>query len=293
MLKWIEDVLSDAKAVLLAPLTNVLCIAGLLLLVGAFVRYDRASGLAIDGQVHWIMLGSGFALAVISAVLFYVTRTVDTTRKRLDLENGSTIRCGGISIELKVGEIQGLQDTSRNSAVVLPCNTTFVDDCATDRRSALGAFFTARFPDRLADLPTDFRKALDARGISPDKDGQFPPGTTIILSEEFAKPLKVVLTASTIRAPGCGIVSSPQVICRCVEEIFKVSSNQRIDTLHIPILGSGHGGVDRGLALLFLILALLHFARTHHHIHAVCVIVPPKDVDVLNQSQELRQIIAL
>jgi hypothetical protein len=58
-------------------------------------------------------------------------------------------------------------------------------------------------------------------------------------------------------------------------------------------LGSGHGGVDKGLALLFLLLAFLHYSKTYHHIRLVNVVVHPKDVESLNQSKELSQIVAL
>ena len=39
-MKWIKDALADAKAILLAPITNVLCIAGIVLVAVAFIDYD-------------------------------------------------------------------------------------------------------------------------------------------------------------------------------------------------------------------------------------------------------------
>ena len=114
-----------------------------------------------------------------------------------------------------------------------------------------------------------------------------------MLPDYFAKPARIVVTASTIRTVGAGIISSPQIICNCVEEILKATADQRIDTLYLPILGSGHGGVDRGLALLFLLLAMLHFSKTYHHIKVVNIVVHPKDIDGLNRSKELRQVLAM
>jgi hypothetical protein len=61
----------------------------------------------------------------------------------------------------------------------------------------------------------------------------------------------------------------------------------------VPILGSGHGRVEHGMALLFLLLAFLHFSRAYHHIRKLHVVVHPKDVQSLNQSKELGQILAL
>jgi hypothetical protein len=74
---------------------------------------------------------------------------------------------------------------------------------------------------------------------------------------------------------------------------LRVTANQRVDSLYLPILGSGHGGVDRGMALLFLLLALLHFSKVYHHIKNTYILVHPKDISGLNESKELRQILAL
>jgi hypothetical protein len=176
---------------------------------------------------------------------------------------------------------------------VLPANTTFIDSCASDARSAMGAYFTDHFPEEVGQLPSKLRKFLDTIGIQAGENGQYPPGTTVMLPDVFARPARIIITASTIRTPGSGITSSPQIICNCVEEILKVTADQRIDTLYLPIFGSGHGGIDRGLALLFLLLAMIHFSKTYHHIKAVHIVVHPKDIDGLNHSKELSQFLAM
>jgi len=181
----------------------------------------------------------------------------------------------------------------RNSAIVLPANTTFVDDCAADRRTAMGAFFTERFPEEIGGLPALLKEILNYKGIRPVEDGQYEPATTVLLPDRFAKPERVVVTASTTRIAKAGITSTPYIICRCVEEILKITADERVDTLYMPILGSGHGGVERGMALMFLLLSILHFSKFHHYIHKVHIVVHPKDVDALNDSKEFRQILAL
>lgn len=292
-MKWLKDMLSDAKAVLLAPLTNILCVGGVILLLASFVDYDKMQGLTLHGKVHWPMVASGFLLIAAGWVLFFLTHTVPGTRTKLDYAKGVVIKRGNLTILIKTGEIQTIQNTTRNSAIVLPANTTFVDDCAADRRTAMGSFFTERFPEEIGGLPALFKEMLDSNGIRPGENGQYATGTTILLPERFAKPAKVVVTASTIRTSGAGIVSTPHIICNCAEEILRITADQRVDTLHLPILGSGHGGVDRGMALLFLLLAMLHFSKSYHHIRKVHIVVHPKDVTGLNQSKELRQILSL
>jgi hypothetical protein len=292
-MNWLKEILAYAKAVFLAPLDRILGIAGVLLIFASFIEYDKMQGLSLHWKFNWIMSSCGIALCILAAIIFLWTQRDTKVRTELDYQKGIEIKRGGLSIFIKAGEIQKLQNLTRNSAIVLPSNTTFVDDCATDKRSSLGAFFTEHFPAEIANLPTLFMQVLDSAGINPTTNGQFAPGTTVILPAQFEKPAKIVITASTSRMPGTGIMSNPYIICRCVEEILRVTADHRVDTLYLPILGSGHGGVDRGLALLFLLLALLHFSKLYHHVRKIHIIVHPKDVDGLNQSKELRQIVAL
>jgi O-acetyl-ADP-ribose deacetylase (regulator of RNase III) len=157
----------------------------------------------------------------------------------------------------------------------------------------MGAFFGEYFPGEISNLPALFKGILDSSGKQPIATNQYAPGTTFILPDRFWKPAKIVVTASTIRSSQTGMNSNPYIICNCVEGILRATADERVDTIYLPILGSGHGGVDRGLALLFLLLAFLHFLKFHHHIRKVQIVVHPKDVDGLNQSKELRQIVAL
>lgn len=291
-MKW-QDILADAKAILLAPVTNVLCGAGVILIGISFLDYDKTNGLSLHGQVHVGSAIAGTILIIVGGLLFYRTNGARAKSLRLDYKKGVEIKRENLTIRIQAGEIQSIAGATRNAVIVLPANTTFVDDCATDKRTAMGAFFLDRFPEKVATLPALLSKLLAAHGLHPDENAQFPAGTTIILPDEFARPAKVVITASTMRMAGMGITSSPNVICNCVESILKCTADQRVDTIYLPILGSGHGGIDRGMALLFLLLAVLHFAREHHHIKLVQIIVHPKDVDSLNQSKELSQIVAL
>lgn len=292
-MKWLKDLFADAKAIVLAPITNIICAGGIALICASFLDYDKTNGLALHGQLHATITISGFILLIVGVVLYYLTNRNQTKNVRLDYNKGVEISRPNLKIRIKSGEIQSIVSANRNSAIVLPANTTFVDDCATDKRTALGAFFLDRFPEHTTALQTLFPNILAAQGLYPDDNGQFPAGTTIIMPDDFAKPAKVVITASTIRIAGAGITSNPHVICNCIEGILKCTADQRIDTIYMPIIGSGHGGVDRGMALLFLLLAVLHFSKMYHHIKLVQIIVHPKDIDSLNQSKELSQIVAL
>ena len=291
-MKW-SEILADAKAILLAPVTNVLCVAGVVLIVISFLDYDKTGGLALHGQIHQGPGIVGLILVVIGSLLYFLTNRSHARNVCLDYGKGVEIKRGNLIIRIQTGEIQSISNSTRNAVIVLPANTTFVDNCATDKRTAMGAFFLEGFPENVATLPALFAGILSSRGLHPDASGQYMAGTTILLPEDYAKPAKVAITASTFRTAGAGMTSTPHVICSCVEGILKCTADQRIDTIYLPILGSGHGGVDRGIALLFLLLALLHFSKTYHHVRLVQIVVHPKDLDSLNQSKELALIVGL
>jgi len=292
-MKWLKDVLADVKAIVLAPVTNVLCVAGVALLVISFLDYDKTTGLSLHGQIHTGPALIGLILVLIGVLLFLLTNRSRVKNVRLDYSKGVEVKRGNLTIRIQMGEIQAITNLSKNDSIVLPVNTTFVDDCATDKRTAMGAFFLDRFSEKINLLPALFSDILASHGLHPDGNGHYATGTTIILPDDYAKPAKVVITAATVRMAVSGITSSPYVICSCVEGILRCTADQRVDAIYLPIIGSGHGGVDKGLALLFILLALLHFSKAYHHIKLVQIVIHPKDVESLNQSKELSQIVAL
>jgi len=164
-MKWLKDALSDAKAILLAPLTNILCGAGVLSIIASFIEYDKTQGLSLHGTVHWAIAGAGFVLVGIGAIIFLLTERKAKARTQLDYQKGVEIKRGELQILIQAGEIQKIQGLTSNSAIVLPANTTFIDDCAADKRTAMGAFFGEHFPSEIGNLPSLFKRVLDISGV--------------------------------------------------------------------------------------------------------------------------------
>ena len=261
MWKSIQDGLDNAKQFVLAPLSNILCVAGVLLLLSGFIEYDDTHSLTLHGTPSWPRFIVGAALIVLGLAVFVVVQREMLLHQRLNYKKGVTIKKGELTILIKEQEIQNIFGATCNTAIILPCNTTFVDDCVADDRTALGAYCIKHFPEDVGSLPACFKSILDALEIKTHSDGQYSPGTTIRLPEKYERPAKIFLTASTIRTHANGVSSNPHIICNCVAEIFKQTAGEQLDTINMPILGSGHGSVDKGLALLFLLLAILHFSK--------------------------------
>lgn len=289
----LSDMIESAKQVVTAPLANILCVVGALLLSAAFFEYDKNQGLTMHRNPSLTMTLTGFGLVVSGLAVFYVTRKDNHFRDRLDYKKGVTIKRSELTIVVKECEIQNICNATSNTAIVLPTNTSFCQECAVDARTALGAYFLKHFPADIGILPECFSLALTASAQKPNRAGNFAPGATIILPDKFARPAKILITASTLLLPNGEITSNPHIICNCVEALFTHTAKEQLDTINMPILGSGHGGVDKGLALLFLLLAVLHYSKTFHHMKVINILVHPKDIEGLHKSKELKLIVAL
>jgi len=241
----------------------------------------------------WIItIVGGTIAAIIAGLVLYYFRTFEEYRRisrKATVKRGISLRFNNITVNLKEGEIQNIEATNRNSAVVLSANTTFIDDCITDEKSALGAFFLSHYSDKIPQkVSEDIEKSLKKYGHQKDKNGLYPPGTTIILPKEYDTPSKCIITASTIRKEKIGIVAYPSTICECIRQIFEITADKKIERVYMPIIGSGHGGLDINDALLFILLSIKYYSKRYHHIKTVNILITPKDVSRLKDAYRLQ-----
>lgn len=282
---WLEDV----RSIVNAPVVNIMLLFGFLLVVLSFLRLDGLETLSLTGTPNLIMLVIGIILLFGGPVLFVFTRENRRINKKVTIKKGLSFLFDKLSVHLRAGKIQEVPELNKDSAVVLPANTTFIDDCITDPKSALGAFFLKFYPDKIPEIASQtIEKELEKQGYQKDEDNSYPPGTTIVLPPEYHMPAKCIITASTIRKERVGIWAFPSTICECVRQIFETTADKKIEKLHMPVLGSGHGGLDINDALLFLLLALKYYSKRYHHIKLVNIIVAPTDVSKLKDIYRLQ-----
>ena len=283
----IKEVLGHLKGIINASVFNLMLLFGSLLVFGSFLGFDGLEHLSFTGQPKLAMLIIGSVLIVGSPLLYAFTGPSRQTGKKLTTKEGMHFSFNQITINLKIGRIQKIPGLTKNSAVVLPANTSFIDDCITDDKSALGAFFLEFFPEKISKVSGDIEQQLQKQGHQKDEDASYPPGTTIILPEEYNTPAKCIMTASTIRREKVGILTSPNTICECIRQVFEITADKKIERLYMPVLGSGHGGLDINDAMLFLILSLKYYSKTFHHIKTVDIMVMEGDVKKLKDINRL------
>lgn len=245
----------------------------------------------------WLVAIIGGILASIFGgfVLYYIRRFKEYNKinKKATIQKGISLLFGELLVNLKVGKIQEISKPIKDSAIALPANTTFIDDCITDSKSALGAFFLKYHPDKIQRVPQDIEKQLKQSRYQQGENGTYPLGTTIILPGKYDIPAKVIITASTIRKETSGIRAEPTSICECIRQIFMITSDKKIAKLYMPILGSGHGGLNINDALLFLVLAIKHYSKFYHHVKSIDIIVTEDDVPKLKDTYRLQYIMLL
>lgn len=283
----IKEILGHLKGIINASVFNLMLLFGFLLVLGSFLGFDGLEHISFLGQPKLALLIIGIILLISSPILHVYTRQSGQIREKLTTKKGMRYSFNQLIINVKVGKIQEVSGLTKNTAVVLPANTSFIDDCITDDKSALGAFFLEFFPEKISKVSGDIARQLQKRGHQKDEDASYPPGTTIILPEEYNTPAKCIMTASTIRREKVGILTSPNTICECIRQVFEITADKKIERLYMPVLGSGHGGLDTNDAMLFLILSLKYYSKTFHHIKTIDIMVMESDVKKLKDINRL------
>lgn len=245
----------------------------------------------------WSISIIGGTLAIIfAAVLIYYFHRV---KEYIKINRGATIQkgialiFGQIIINLRKGKIQEIPGLNGKSAVVLPANTSFIDDCIRDSNSALGAFALKYYHNRIPNLQQDIKKQLITLNYPKNTEGFYPLGTSIILPNEYDTPAKIIITASTVRKELSGIRAEPSSVCECIHQVFLRTADKKIENLYMPILGSGHGGMEINDALFFLILAIKHYSKFYHHVKSVDILAIEKDVLKLKDVYRLQYLTLL
>ena len=132
-----------------------------------------------------------------------------------------------------------------SSAIVLPCNEYFDDECARDPKSALGAYVNCIFCDqvdafislckeeakRRLGVGTEQQKTFDTRAPS------FGPGKSILIRRPLGRGLPVVLVSTTTQRFGQGLTGKASYIFEGVCELVAQMQDARLEeAVSVPSL---------------------------------------------------------
>jgi O-acetyl-ADP-ribose deacetylase (regulator of RNase III) len=170
-------------------------------------------------------------------------------------------RIGKATVELALGRIQDCRTDRTDSVVALPANEYFDDECITDTNSSLGAFVQDVFGPELDEFLDQVREKLDdlpSQRVSRAErriDDSYGIGQAIFLSE-LPSDQRVILVSATTERVGIGLRAEPHFLYAAMQGIFETMNANRLTSVSMPVLGSGHGGMPLSVALLFNLLAL-------------------------------------
>jgi len=278
--KQLNKILDTLKEM---PLGRIFLFIGVFFLAFSFIQYDDK--LIISKNINYISLyiGLSFILMFIITCIFSIFKQVSSQRITV---RGKKIKTKNVEILLQIGNIEDKTLYTDNSVIVLPSNTKFDDDCITDSKSALGSFFRTHYADKIDIAKTTITETarIEYKYITNDN---FELGSTIILPEPFNNITTVAISAVTTRLQRTGFTTDLRAISLIIKNIFELTSDKRIDTIIIPVLGSGHGGLDINFAINFILLNVRYNIQQHHHIKNVKIIIfnedkKPKKIKLIN-----------
>ena len=90
---------------------------------------------------------------------------------------------------------------------------------------------------------------------------------------------KALRVSVTTKRAGAGLRCEARYLFAAINAICGAMNDRRLTELHLPILGSGHGGLEPELALLYCLLAIRAAldARLAIHLKSACIVVFQED----------------
>lgn len=252
---------------------------GLLVVGFSFTTYEKGFHFPA-ATPNWIIFSFGCGFIVGGLVLYFVL----TEKKSKKLKDKITLKFNSTTLTIKITDIQDAENLTNDCAFVLPANTSFVDDCVTDNKTALGAFFNKHHSDKIPQFNQKLKTILKSKGLQPVEGIHYAPSTVLILPEEFSIRAKVILVASSVRNTGRGFHTDPAIISNTIFNLFQQTADLRISTFFIPIIGSGHAGLEITEALNLLILCIKFHSKKFHHPKNVYIFVRENDSKKINAS---------
>lgn len=218
------------------------------------------------------------------ALKAFLSQDALLSSKELGIESipdGFRIRLKRTIMQVRFGRIEKCETSEPGYVVALPATEFFDDDCASDKRSALGAYINEAFPGKLKEVQgIIFNQLKDQKTklVEREPGKRYPSygiGKCIFLDNILESGKKVILVSITTKRSGDGIRCEPYFLFAAVNSLCQTMNDNRLTHLELPIMGSGHGGLEPELALLYLILAIRAVIETPAgaHLKLVSIVV--------------------
>ncbi|MGK7873482.1 MAG: macro domain-containing protein [Xenococcaceae cyanobacterium] len=179
-----------------------------------------------------------------------------------NLKNGFSSVITDSVINVIFGIIESIEREPERSLVVLPANEFFDDECINDKRSSLGAFIQAEYPNQIDNIKNLINKDLEK---IPSQEVEketgvvqlsYGIGTGIYLDQPLSSKNRILFLSVTTKRAGEGLRAEMSYIFKAVNEIQRIVADKRLRSVYVPLIGSGHGGLRKEVALFGMLLAV-------------------------------------
>jgi O-acetyl-ADP-ribose deacetylase (regulator of RNase III) len=209
-----------------------------------------------------------------------------------------SLQLGRASVRVEVGRIQDYQSSDSRTVIALPANEYFDDECISDTNSSLGAFVQHHFGGHVDDFIRQVQAELV--GIPTQRvpraerriDDSYGIGEAVFLNK-LLPDYRLILVSATTERTGIGLRAEPHFLYAAIEGVVGALNEHRMNSLTMPVLGSGHGGMPFPVAVLFNLLAVRSMLADDlgRHLTEIRVVVSEKRSAEL-ASNPMRDIIS-
>lgn len=202
--------------------------------------------------------------------------------------DGFRTRMGRAHVCVRFGQIQTCEATEAGCVVALPANDLFDDECIEDPRSALGAYVEHAFSGRIDELRHLIAQKLvnerhELVEAGPKQvDRSYGIARCVYLSNPLGSGRKLILVSVTTKRAGIGVQSNAAYLFAAMKSICLAMNDYKLTDLSLPVMGSGHGGLECELALFHLLLsikAVLDDRSAGSHLRSVSIVIFQKEGD--------------
>ena len=224
------DFLKDVKEIKFHVLVAVL---GFVLIIVSFFKIEDITKLQITPNASpiYATLSIGVLLILVSLVSYLLSEDSIELRwlnpnKIEKRDNGYIVHLGKATLNTIYGRIENC-DLDDSSAIALPANEFFDNECVSDKKSSLGAFIHSKFPNQIKEIQEllcEKAKAFSSSSVEKETgifQDSYGIGTSIFLDKPLSSKHKIIITAVTSQRAGKGLKSEILYIFQSVREIYK------------------------------------------------------------------------
>lgn len=272
--------MATLKTLLKQPYWVMTLIFGVLLVSLPIVSLDRDHYYWTAHRPDpWILVVVGIGLLLVSAAAFWfslpsnkavgedVVQGLDPSRVK---EHNGTLWTTVSECEIRVvtGRLEECE-FEPGTVIVLPCNEYFDDECVGDTKTALGAYINKTFEGQVEAF-TSVVSDECRRRFGPGNEYQktdeirarsFGPGKCLLLPQPLNRSTPLALISTTTQRAGQGLASRISYLFDGMRELVARAADARFTQVAMPVLGAGHGHINKPLALVGLLLGIAEAAR--------------------------------